>query len=55
MLFKKQALFVEGARNYILKDFRNAPIYIHCLFHMADLRMFPTSFLSVYTMDHDLP
>ena len=24
----------------ILKDFRNAPFYIHCLFQMADLRMF---------------
>ena len=25
----------------MLKDFRNAPFYIHCLFHEADLRMFP--------------
>ena len=28
---------------YILKDFGNAPFYIHCLFQMADLRMFPLS------------
>ena len=29
---------------YILKDFGNAPFYIHCLFHMAGLRMFPLPF-----------
>ena len=29
---------------YILRDFRNAPFYIHCLFHMIDLRMFSFSF-----------
>ena len=42
-------------KNNILKDFRNAPFYIHYLFHMANLRMFPLSFLSAYTMDHGLP
>ena len=25
---------------YILRDFRNAPFYIHFLFHMVDLRIF---------------
>ena len=39
----------------ILKDFRNAPFYIHRLLYMADLRMFPLSFLSAYPMDIDLP
>ena len=29
---------------YILRDFRNAPFYILCLFHMMDLRMFSLSF-----------
>ena len=24
----------------VLRDFRNAPFYIHCLYHMIDLRMF---------------
>ena len=24
----------------ILRDFRNAPFYIHCLFNMVNLRMF---------------
>ena len=24
----------------ILRDFRNAPVYIHCFFHMNDFRMF---------------
>ena len=28
----------------ILRDFRNAPFYIHCLFHMTNLRMFSLSF-----------
>ena len=28
----------------ILRDFRNAPFYIHCLFHTVDLRMFSISF-----------
>ena len=28
----------------ILRDFRNAPFYIHCLFHMIDLRMFSLSY-----------
>ena len=35
----------------ILKDFRDAPFYIHCLFHMIDLMMFSLS----CKMDHDLP
>ena len=30
--------------NNILRDFRNAPFYIHRLFHMIDLRMFSLSF-----------
>ena len=30
--------------DYILSDFRNAPFYIHCLFHIIDLRMFSLSF-----------
>ena len=29
---------------FILRDFRNAPFYIHCLFHMINLRMFSLSF-----------
>ena len=29
---------------YILKDFRKALICVTCLFHMADLRVFPLSF-----------
>ena len=28
----------------ILRDFRNAPFYIHCLFYMIDLRMFSVSY-----------
>ena len=40
---------------YILRDFRNAPFYIHCLFNMVNLRIFSLSFLSSCTMDHDLP
>ena len=40
---------------YILKDFRNSPFYNHCPFYLADLRMFLLSFLSDYTIDHDLP
>ena len=43
----------------ILRDFRNAQFYIHCLFHMFDLRMFSLSFypLAQWTMichDFDL-
>ena len=40
---------------YILKVFRNAPFYNHCLFRLADLRMFLLYSLSAYTMDHYLP
>ena len=32
---------VQGNSATILKDFRNAPFYIQCLFHIADLSMFP--------------
>ena len=39
----------------ILRDFKNAPFYNHCLFHMVDLRMFSLSFLSSCTMNQDLP
>ena len=28
----------------ILRDFRNAPFYIHCLFHIINLRMFSLLF-----------
>ena len=40
---------------YILRDFKNAPFYILCLFHMINLRMLSLSFLSSCKMDHDLP
>ena len=40
---------------YLLRDFKNAPFYILCLFHMINLRMFSLSFLSSCKMDHDLP
>ena len=35
-----------GAFNfiYILRDFKNAPFYILCLFHMVYLRMVSSSF-----------
>ena len=39
----------------ILRDFKNAPFYIFCLFHMIELRMFLYHFLSSCEMDHDLP
>ena len=45
----------ESDSDTILTDFRNAPIYIFCLFHMADLRMFSLPFLSSSAMRHDLP
>ena len=32
----------------ILRDFRNAPFYNHCLFHMIDLRMFSLSFFILF-------
>ena len=57
----RSTLFVGGSPIcfifYILNEFRNAPFYIHCLFHMDDLSMFPSEYhvLSSYTMDHDLP
>ena len=38
----------------ILRDFKNAPFYILCLFHMIDFRMFSLPFLSSCKMDHDL-
>ena len=38
----------------ILRDFKNAPFYIRCLFHKIDSRMFSLSFLSTCKMDHDL-
>ena len=35
----------EASWHYnILRDFKNAPFYILCLFHMIDLRMFSLSF-----------
>ena len=39
----------------ILTDFRNAPFYIFCLFHMAHLKMFSLPVLSSSEMWHDLP
>ena len=36
--------YVRG--DIILMDFKNAPFYILCLFHMIDLRMFSLSCLS---------
>ena len=33
----------------ILKDFRSAPFYIHCISHMANMRMFPLYFLHPLT------
>ena len=39
----------------ILRDFKNAPFYILCLFHMINLMMFSLSFLSSRKMDHGLP
>ena len=39
----------------ILRDFKNAPFYILCRFHMIDLRMFSYHFLSSCKMDYDLP
>ena len=38
----------------ILRDLKNAPFYILCLFHKIDSRMFSLSFLSSCKMDHDL-
>ena len=38
-----------------LRDFKNAPFYILCLFHMIDLKMFFNHFLSSCKMDRDLP
>ena len=32
---------------HILRDFKNAPFYILCLFHMVDLMMFSLSFFSL--------
>ena len=43
------------ASTTILRDFKNAPFYILCLFHMINLRMYSLSFLSSCKMDHDLP
>ena len=40
---------------YILRDFKNAPFYILCRFHMIDFRMLSLSFLSSCKMGHDLP
>ena len=40
---------------FILRDFKNAPFYILCLFHMINLRMFFYHFLSSCKMAHDLP
>ena len=31
-------------KEYILRDFKNAPFYILCLFHMINLRMYSLSF-----------
>ena len=39
---------------HTLRDFRNAPFYIQCHFHVVNLRMFSLSLLSSCTMDHDL-
>ena len=54
-LFLKRFAVVPDRLFNILKDFRNAPFDIHCLFHMADLRTFLLSFLSSCTMSHELP
>ena len=37
---------------YILRDFKNAPFYILCLFHMINLRMFS---LSLFIFLHNEP
>ena len=42
--FRVMCLFLCWSVMYILRDFRNAPFYIHCLFHMINLRMFSISF-----------
>ena len=43
--FCKMVVFiVHQLYKYILRDFKNAPFYILCLFHMIDLRMFSLSF-----------
>ena len=34
----------EWSWHYILRDFRNAPFYIHCLLRMVNLRVFSLSF-----------
>ena len=41
-----------GNSDSILRDFRNAPFYIH--FYMVDSRMFSFFFLSSCTIDHNL-
>ena len=33
----------QGSDGYILRDFKNAPFYILCLYHMIDLKMFSLS------------
>ena len=48
-------VYTRGCLHHILRDLRNAPFYIHCLFHLVDSRMFSLSFLSFCTMDYDLP
>ena len=49
--------FISSFSTYedLLRDFKNAPFYILCLFHMIDLRMFSLSFLCSFKKDHDLP
>ena len=31
----------------ILRDSRNAPFYIHCIFHMLNMRMFSLSYFII--------
>ena len=38
-IYQKEFDIIPFYALYILRDFRNAPFYIHCLFHMIDLRM----------------
>ena len=41
------SLYYRGVIGYILRDFKNAPFYILCLFHMIYFRMFTSSFYNI--------
>ena len=43
ILFDDSIDFDEMRWTIILRDFRNAPFYIHCIFHMVNLRVFSLS------------